>query len=137
MTTEHSDNSERDNSERDNSERGDHAEHPVYAEYGGNLERGDETERGDHAEHGGYAEGGGHAKRGGYGGRGDHAEDRDSDVIMRSITGPKELDLFTRFPYVLNDELADDLAAGRRLCGRRGQRARHRHQGQVLTQSTA
>ncbi|MEU3543783.1 GNAT family N-acetyltransferase [Streptomyces paromomycinus] len=33
---------------------------------------------------------------------------------MRPITGRAELDLFCRLPYVLNDELADDLAAGRR-----------------------
>ncbi|TDC98815.1 GNAT family N-acetyltransferase [Nonomuraea deserti] len=33
---------------------------------------------------------------------------------MRPITGREELDLFSRLPYVLNEELADDLAAGRR-----------------------
>ncbi|GII51903.1 N-acetyltransferase [Planotetraspora thailandica] len=33
---------------------------------------------------------------------------------MRPITGRDELDLFTRFPYALNSELADDLDAGRR-----------------------
>jgi RimJ/RimL family protein N-acetyltransferase len=33
---------------------------------------------------------------------------------IRHITGPDELDLFCRLPYVLNDELADDLAGGRR-----------------------
>jgi RimJ/RimL family protein N-acetyltransferase len=33
---------------------------------------------------------------------------------MRPITGPDELDLFNRLPYVLNDEVRDDLAAGRR-----------------------
>ncbi len=33
---------------------------------------------------------------------------------MRPITGPEELDLFCRLRYVLNGELADDLAAGRR-----------------------
>jgi RimJ/RimL family protein N-acetyltransferase len=33
---------------------------------------------------------------------------------LRPITGRDELDLFNRHPYVLNDELADDLAAGRR-----------------------
>lgn len=33
---------------------------------------------------------------------------------MRPLTGPEELDLFCRLPYVLNEELADDLAAGRR-----------------------
>jgi RimJ/RimL family protein N-acetyltransferase len=45
--------------------------------------------------------------------------------IMRPISGPEELDLFSRLPYLLNEELADDLAAGRRrpewmwvaLCG--------------------
>lgn len=37
-----------------------------------------------------------------------------SDLTLRPITGRDELDLFTRLPYVLNDELADDLAAGRR-----------------------
>jgi RimJ/RimL family protein N-acetyltransferase len=36
------------------------------------------------------------------------------DLTLRPITGPDELDLFNRLPYVLNDELADDLAAGRR-----------------------
>jgi RimJ/RimL family protein N-acetyltransferase len=36
------------------------------------------------------------------------------DLTTRSITGPEELDLFNRLPYVLNDELADDLAHGRR-----------------------
>ncbi|MFI5756762.1 GNAT family N-acetyltransferase [Streptomyces sp. NPDC051569] len=33
---------------------------------------------------------------------------------MRPITGREELDLFSRLPYVLNEELADDLAGGRR-----------------------
>ncbi|WP_406841146.1 GNAT family N-acetyltransferase [Streptomyces sp. AHU1] len=33
---------------------------------------------------------------------------------MRPITGHEELGLFSRLPYVLNEELADDLAAGRR-----------------------
>jgi len=37
-----------------------------------------------------------------------------TDLTIRPITGPEELDLFCRLPYVLNDELADDLAAGRR-----------------------
>ncbi len=37
-----------------------------------------------------------------------------SDVIVRPITGRDELRLFTRLPYVLNEELTDDLAAGRR-----------------------
>jgi RimJ/RimL family protein N-acetyltransferase len=39
------------------------------------------------------------------------------DLIMRPLTGPDELDLFCRLPYVLNDEFADDLAAGRRRPG--------------------
>jgi hypothetical protein len=38
----------------------------------------------------------------------------DDDVTMRAITGPEELALFNAMPYVLNDELADDLAEGRR-----------------------
>ncbi|MFJ9033269.1 GNAT family N-acetyltransferase [Streptomyces sp. NPDC102274] len=33
---------------------------------------------------------------------------------MRPITGREELDLFSQLPYVLNEELADDLANGRR-----------------------
>ena len=37
-----------------------------------------------------------------------------TDLCLRPISGPAELDLFTRLPYVLNDELADDLGAGRR-----------------------
>jgi len=36
------------------------------------------------------------------------------DLTLRPITGPDELDLFNRLPYVLNEEVADDLAAGRR-----------------------
>jgi hypothetical protein len=36
------------------------------------------------------------------------------DLALRPITGPDELDLFNRLPYVLNDEVADDLVAGRR-----------------------
>ena len=36
------------------------------------------------------------------------------DVIMRPITGRDELALFNRMPYPLNDEVADDLATGRR-----------------------
>jgi RimJ/RimL family protein N-acetyltransferase len=36
------------------------------------------------------------------------------DLILRPITGPAELDLFNRLPYVLNDEIAKDLEAGRR-----------------------
>lgn len=37
-----------------------------------------------------------------------------NDVSMRPIAGREELPLFARMPYVLNEELADDLAAGRR-----------------------
>ena len=37
-----------------------------------------------------------------------------NDLIVRPITGREELELFCRLPYVLNDELADDLDAGRR-----------------------
>lgn len=37
-----------------------------------------------------------------------------SPLTYRPITGPDELDLFRRLPYVLDDELAADLAAGRR-----------------------
>lgn len=37
-----------------------------------------------------------------------------NDLTVRPITGREELDLFTRLPYVLNEELPDDLAAGRR-----------------------
>ena len=33
---------------------------------------------------------------------------------LRPITGPEELDLFNRLPYVLNDEIGGDLAAGHR-----------------------
>ncbi|MEV5988600.1 GNAT family N-acetyltransferase [Streptomyces sp. NPDC052051] len=33
---------------------------------------------------------------------------------MRPISGREELDLFSQLPYVLDEELADDLAAGRR-----------------------
>jgi hypothetical protein len=36
------------------------------------------------------------------------------DLTMRPISGADEIDLFCRFPYVLNDELRDDLDAGRR-----------------------
>ncbi|NJP99802.1 GNAT family N-acetyltransferase [Streptomyces zingiberis] len=35
-------------------------------------------------------------------------------MILRPITGREELSLFNRFPYVLNEELADDLGHGRR-----------------------
>jgi RimJ/RimL family protein N-acetyltransferase len=37
-----------------------------------------------------------------------------NDLILRPITGPDELDLFNRLPYVLNPEFGDDLDAGRR-----------------------
>jgi len=37
-----------------------------------------------------------------------------NDLAMRPITGREELDLFSQLPYVLNEELADDLANGRR-----------------------
>jgi RimJ/RimL family protein N-acetyltransferase len=37
-----------------------------------------------------------------------------TELTVRPITGPEELDLFNRLPYVLNEELEDDLAAGRR-----------------------
>lgn len=36
------------------------------------------------------------------------------DLTLRPITGPDELDLFNSLPYVINDEVGDDLAAGRR-----------------------
>lgn len=36
------------------------------------------------------------------------------DLTLRPISGPDELDLFNSLPYVLNDEIAGDLAAGRR-----------------------
>jgi RimJ/RimL family protein N-acetyltransferase len=36
------------------------------------------------------------------------------DLTMRPIAGCEELDLFSRLPYVLNEELGGDLAAGRR-----------------------
>jgi hypothetical protein len=35
-------------------------------------------------------------------------------LTLRPITGPDELDLFNSFPYVLNDQIQDDLTAGRR-----------------------
>jgi RimJ/RimL family protein N-acetyltransferase len=38
----------------------------------------------------------------------------DHDLILRPITGPDELDLFNRLPYVLNGEIAKDLKEGRR-----------------------
>lgn len=39
---------------------------------------------------------------------------KQNDLTMRPINGPEELDLFSQLPYVLNEELADDLAVGRR-----------------------
>ncbi|RLK58163.1 GNAT family N-acetyltransferase [Actinokineospora cianjurensis] len=36
------------------------------------------------------------------------------DLVLRPISGPEELHLFTAFPYVLNDEIPRDLDAGRR-----------------------
>jgi hypothetical protein len=36
------------------------------------------------------------------------------DLTLRPITGREELDLFSRLPYVVNEELAGDLGAGRR-----------------------
>jgi RimJ/RimL family protein N-acetyltransferase len=35
-------------------------------------------------------------------------------LTLRPITGPDEIDLFNRLPYVLNDEIGRDLASGRR-----------------------
>jgi RimJ/RimL family protein N-acetyltransferase len=37
-----------------------------------------------------------------------------NDLTMRPITGREELGLFAQLPYVLNEELADDLGGGRR-----------------------
>jgi RimJ/RimL family protein N-acetyltransferase len=37
-----------------------------------------------------------------------------TEVRIRPITGPAELDLFNQFPYVLNQEVPADLVAGRR-----------------------
>ncbi|MFD8609823.1 GNAT family N-acetyltransferase [Streptomyces sp. NPDC059631] len=37
-----------------------------------------------------------------------------NDLTLRPLRGREELDLFTRLPYGLNVELADDLATGRR-----------------------
>lgn len=37
-----------------------------------------------------------------------------NDIMIRSITGAGELDLFCALDYIFNDELADDLACGRR-----------------------
>lgn len=42
---------------------------------------------------------------------------QDPDPEVRPITGAEELGLFSRLDYVLNGELADDLAAGRRRPG--------------------
>ena len=39
---------------------------------------------------------------------------KQNDLIVRPITGREELGLFSQLPYVLNEELADDLAGGRR-----------------------
>nr|BFE72199.1 GNAT family N-acetyltransferase [Actinoplanes digitatis] len=36
------------------------------------------------------------------------------DLTLRPITGPEEIDLFNRLPYVLNAEIRGDLEAGRR-----------------------
>ncbi|GAA3389613.1 GNAT family N-acetyltransferase [Streptomyces roseoviridis] len=36
-------------------------------------------------------------------------------LVVRPLSGPQELDLFNRLDYVLDDELADDLATGRRV----------------------
>ncbi len=36
------------------------------------------------------------------------------ELILRPVTGPDELGLFNSLPYLLNDEVAADLAAGRR-----------------------
>jgi len=36
------------------------------------------------------------------------------ELTLRPITGPDELDLFNSLPYVLNDQVGGDLAAGRR-----------------------
>jgi RimJ/RimL family protein N-acetyltransferase len=38
----------------------------------------------------------------------------ENDLTLRPITGRDELELFNRFPYILNDEFARDLDAGRR-----------------------
>jgi RimJ/RimL family protein N-acetyltransferase len=39
---------------------------------------------------------------------------KQTDLVVRPITGREELDLFCQLPYVLNEELADDLAGGHR-----------------------
>jgi hypothetical protein len=38
----------------------------------------------------------------------------DSDLTIRPITGPDELELFSTLPYRLNEELAGDLRDGHR-----------------------
>jgi GNAT superfamily N-acetyltransferase len=35
-------------------------------------------------------------------------------LVVRPLSGPDEIDLFNQLPYVLNDQVADDLPAGRR-----------------------
>ncbi|SDJ61255.1 GNAT family N-acetyltransferase [Streptomyces indicus] len=40
-----------------------------------------------------------------------------SDLVLRPISGPEEIDLFTALPYTINHELADDLAEDRRRPG--------------------
>ncbi len=37
-----------------------------------------------------------------------------ADLVIRPLASPAELDLFRGLSYTLDDELADDLAAGRR-----------------------
>ncbi|MFJ4915687.1 GNAT family N-acetyltransferase [Streptomyces sp. NPDC088726] len=37
-----------------------------------------------------------------------------TELTIRPLGGPRELDLFRRLPYVLNHELAEDLGSGRR-----------------------
>ncbi|MFE3165296.1 GNAT family N-acetyltransferase [Streptomyces sp. NPDC059224] len=39
---------------------------------------------------------------------------KQNDLSIRPINGPEELGLFSEMPYLLNEELADDLAVGRR-----------------------
>ncbi|MFF1714999.1 hypothetical protein [Streptomyces sp. NPDC058268] len=48
---------------------------------------------------------------------------KQNDPTVRPISGREELDLFSRFPYVLNDEVADDLTAGRLVGSARGRHA--------------
>jgi RimJ/RimL family protein N-acetyltransferase len=40
-----------------------------------------------------------------------------NDLVLRPISGPDELELFCRLPYLLDDELVGDLEAGRRRPG--------------------